>query len=95
MTKAYLQISMNIPAENRETAAAIYRQYLQPFLNTIKGAQSKELLVRAEGLQVLHGFETTEDAQAYLMSDLFNKDVVTALKPCLQNNPDIRIYSVV
>lgn len=86
---------MNISTNNRDAAAAIYRQYKEPFLTTIKGALSKELLLRTEGVQVLHGFETTGDAQAYLLSELFNNDVVTALRPYLQNNPDIRIYTVV
>jgi len=86
---------MNLRTEDREAAAAIYRRYKEPFLTTIKGALSKEWLLRAEGVQVLHGFETTGDAQAYLLSNLFNQDVVTALSPYLQNSPDIRIYAVV
>ena len=95
MTKAYLQISLNVNKENREHAAAVYYQYKIPFLETVKGALSKELLVREEGIQVLHGFEAARDAQEYLLSDLFNKDVVVALKPYLQYYPDIRIYGVV
>ncbi|MBJ5686638.1 hypothetical protein JGH00_22820 [Salmonella enterica subsp. enterica serovar London] len=46
-------------------------------------------------MQVLHGFETTAQAQAYLTSELFTKDVVEELKPFLNQAPDIRIYYVI
>ncbi|MCF3108357.1 hypothetical protein LL912_06165 [Niabella sp. CC-SYL272] len=95
MIKAYLQICMHIHPADRESATKVYHQYRAPFLQTVKGAVSKELLLHAEGVQVLHGFETYADAQEYLLSDLFNKNVVLALEPCLQQHPDIRIYSVV
>jgi hypothetical protein len=95
MTKAYLEITLNIAAENRGTAAAIYLKYKQPFLEIIKGASSKELLVRDEDVQVLHGFDSKEDANDYLKSDLFNNDVVKELLPCLAGSPEFRIYSVV
>jgi hypothetical protein len=32
------------------------------FLNTIAGGKSKEILVRSEIVQVLHGFDTAENA---------------------------------
>lgn len=94
MAKAYLEISLKINDADRENAAGVYNQYKAPFLEQIKGAISKELLIRDEDVQVLHGFESTQDAENYLSSDLFNKDVVVALKPYLQDNPDVRIYSV-
>ncbi|MBC5839770.1 hypothetical protein [Flavobacterium muglaense] len=94
MTKAYLEISLNIAVENRETAGGIYSKYKQPFLDSIKGASSKELLIRDEDVQVLHGFDTVENANAYLKSELFNNDVVKELAPLLSANPDIKIYSV-
>lgn len=93
MVKSYLQISLKIDISDRANAAGVYNQYKAPFLSGIKGAISKELLIRDEDVQVLHGFETKEDAQAYLISDLFNNDVVVALKPYLKDNPDVRIYS--
>ncbi|RGC65268.1 hypothetical protein C5N14_29480 [Micromonospora sp. MW-13] len=89
---AYLQISLDVSADNRPAAAGVYRQYKQPFLETVGGATSKELLVRDEDVQVLHGFATAADTQAYLSSDLFTKDVVTALQPYLNGAPDVRIY---
>lgn len=91
---AYLQISLDISNENRAAAAGVYQQYKTPFLTTIDGATSKELLVRDEDVQVLHGFKTVSQAQAYLSSPLFTQDVVEALKPYLNSAPEIRIYEV-
>jgi hypothetical protein len=56
------------------------------------GAESKDLLLRAEDVQVLHGFDSKANAESYLRSALFQKDVVTALKPCLLDDPEIRVY---
>lgn len=91
---AYLQITLNIPAGNRAAAAGIYQKYKAPFLGTIAGARSKELLVRDEDVQVLHGFDSQENAQAYLQSELFTADVVAGLKPLLAADPEVRIYAV-
>lgn len=91
---AYLQITLDISPENRAAAAGIYQKYKAPFLNTISGATSKQLLIRDEDVQVLHGFETAAQAQAYLSSALFINDVVEGLKPFLNTAPDIRIYDV-
>lgn len=88
----YLQITMTIPLEKRTTAAEIYKKYKTPFLNTIQGAVSKELLVRELDVQVIHGFETLNDAESYLQSELFTNDVVIELKPLFTVAPDIRIY---
>lgn len=88
----YLQITLKIDAANRAAAAAVYQKYKAPFLNTISGAKSKELLVRDDDVQVLHGFDTNDNAQAYLKSELFNADVVGALSPLLAAAPDVRIY---
>ena len=88
----YLAITLQIKPTNRSAAAAIYQRYKQPFLETVPGAKSKELLVRDEDVQVLHGFSSKENAAAYLKSDLFNRDVVAGLKPLLEAAPDVRIY---
>jgi len=45
-----------------------------------------------EDVQVLHGFDTTENATAYLSSALFTQDVVGGLSPLLKAEPEIRIY---
>ncbi|WP_333983570.1 hypothetical protein [Ectopseudomonas khazarica] len=90
----YLQITLQIAAANRAAAAEIYQKYKAPFLTTIAGAKSKELLVRAEDVQVLHGFDSQENASAYLQSELFRNDVVGGLKPLLDAAPDVRIYQV-
>jgi hypothetical protein len=89
---AYLEITLKVDDADRPSAAGVYEKYKQPFLDTITGATSKELLVRDEDVQVLHGFATAEDAKAYLATDLFAQDVVVALSPLLQASPEIRIY---
>ncbi|HEY5857969.1 MAG TPA: hypothetical protein VIW24_29045 [Aldersonia sp.] len=89
----YLEITMKIDDADRPAAAGIYQQYKQPFLDTIAGATSKELLVRDEDVQVLHGFATTDEAQAYLSTELFTQDVVGGLSPLLKADPEIRIYA--
>lgn len=88
----YLQITPKIADANRAAAAGIYQKYKAPFLNTIAGAKSKELLVREEDVQVLHSFDTKENADAYLQSELLTADVVGDLKPLLDAAPDVRIY---
>jgi hypothetical protein len=88
----YLQITLKIAPANRPAAAGVYQRYKTAFLGTIAGAKSKELLVRDEDVEVLHGFDTAEQASAYLSSRLFTSDVVGALKPLLDAEPDVRIY---
>ena len=92
--KAYLEITMRIDNVNRPAAAKVYTDYRAPFLNTIEGALTKELLIRDEDVQVLHGFDTVEHAAAYLNSKLFNADVVKGLKPLWSAEPEVKIYSV-
>jgi hypothetical protein len=89
----YLQISLNIAVKDRPAAAAIYNEFKTPFLAQSTGALSKDLLLRDEDVQVLHGFDSVENAKAYLGSALFTQDVVTALKPLLQSPPDVRVYA--
>jgi hypothetical protein len=90
---AYLEITLKIDAKDRTAAGAVYTKYKERFLKTIPGAQSKQLLIRDDDVQVLHGFATTAQAEAYLKSDMFNKDVVTSLSPLLKANPEVRIYA--
>ena len=92
--KAYLEITMKINETNRPAAAKVYTDYRQPFLDTIDGALTKDLLIRDEDLQVLHGFESAEHAQAYLSSDMFQNDVFVGLKPLWNADPDVKIYTV-
>ncbi len=91
---AYLQITLKIKNENRAAAAAVYGKYKQPFLDIIAGAKSKELLIRDEDVQVLHGFASEENARAYLTTEIFSNDVVGELKPLLEADPEVGIYSV-
>jgi hypothetical protein len=90
----YLQITLKIAVANRAAAAGVYQQYKGPFLDSIRGAQSKELLVRDEDVQVLHGFDHVDNATAYLQSTLFTDDVVAGLTPLLDAAPDVRVYQV-
>ena len=88
----YLQITLKVAPANRPAAAGIYQRYKARFLDTIVGAKSKELLVRDDDVQVLHGFDTAAQANAYLKTGLFTSDVGGALKPLLDAEPDVRIY---
>ena len=92
MAKAYLEITLKVSATDRPKAGAVYSKYKQPFLTTIPGAESKDLLLREEDVQVLHGFDSRASAEGYLTSELFGNDVVAGLKPYLTADPEIRIY---
>ncbi len=94
MTGAYLEITLKIDEANRGAAVGVYEKYKMPFLKNAVGAKSKELLVRGDDVQVLHGFQNTGDAEAYLNSELFTKDVVGELGPLLAADPEVRIYMV-
>lgn len=92
--KAYLEITMKINNNNRSAATKVYNDYRQPFLDTIKGALTKNLLIRDEDVQVLHGFDSVENAQAYLSSELFKNDVFVGLQPLWDADPEVKIYTV-
>jgi hypothetical protein len=89
----YLQINLNVAAQHRPAAAAVYNRFKAPFLAEAPGAKSKSLLLRDEDVQVLHVFDSVENANAYLDSAMFNQDVVSALGPLLQGPPDVRVYA--
>lgn len=91
---AYLQITLKVSETNRPAAADVYTKYLEPFLNTIPGATSKNLLIRDEDVQVMNGFSSKEAAEAYLTSEMFSKDIVSELGPLLDADPEISIYAV-
>lgn len=91
---AFLQITMKIKENDRPSAAKVYFDYREPFLQTIDGALTKNLLVRDEDVQVLHGFYNKEHAAAYLESEMFKKDVAKGLSPYFQADPEIRIFTV-
>ena len=92
MKKAVLEITLKVSGANRPKAGAVYAKYKPPFLDTIPGAESKELLLRDEDVQVLHGFDSRASAESYLTSSLFGNDIVCELKPLLSGAPEIRIY---
>ena len=70
-------------------AETIFRRQLD-----IEGALTKALLVRDEDVQVLHGFDSKEHAEAYLESEMFKNDVAKGLSPYFQADPEIRIFTV-
>ena len=88
---AYLEITMKIDAANRPAAARVYTDYREPFLKEIPGALTKDLLIRDEDVQVLHGFDSVEHAAAYLESEMFRNDVFVGLKPLWSADPEVRI----
>jgi len=90
----YLQITLKIRADRRPAAAEIYGRFKAPFLKSVAGAKSKELLVRDDDVEVLHGFDSKANAEAYLRNPLFERDVVSALAPLLDAPPDVRVYTV-
>ena len=91
---AYLEITLKIPTANRPAAANVYAEYRELFLRTIEGACTKDLLVRDEDVQVLHGFDSVEHAHAYLRSSMFQNDVYVGLKPLWTADPEVNIYKV-
>ena len=91
---AYLEITMKISEENRPAAAKVYADYRGPFLEKIEGALTKDLLVRDDDVQVLHGFDSVEHAQAYLETPMFTDDVFVGLRPTWDVDPEVRIYAV-
>lgn len=92
--KTYLEITMKINEVNRAQAAKVYYDYRDPFLKEIKGALTKDLLIREEDVQVLHGFDSEEHAKAYLESEMFKNDVFVGLQPLWEASPTISIYTV-
>lgn len=52
------------------------------------------MLVRDEDVQVLHGFDSVENAKAYLESEMFQNDVFVGLKDLWKQQPDVKIYAV-
>lgn len=92
---AYLEITMKIDNNNRKAAAKVYTDYRKPFLETIDGALTKDLLIRDEDVQVLHGFDSVEHAIAYLSSEMFKNDVFVGLQPLWSADPEVKIYSIV
>jgi hypothetical protein len=91
--QAYLEITLKVDPQDRAAAGAVYAKFKQPFLSKVPGAKSKELLIRDDDVQVLHGFATRKQAEAYLSSEIFTKDVVVGLKPLLKADPEVRIYT--
>jgi len=93
-TGAFLEITVQVAEEHRPADVGVYSKYRQPFLKQIDGAVSKDLLVRTDDVQVIHGFETVAQANAYLTATLFSNDIVGELGPLLAAASEIRVYAV-
>src|SRR5699024_5083241 len=88
-TMSYLEVTLQVNEADRPAAASVYTKYKQPFIQSIAGATCKELRVGDDDVQALHGFGPVADAQAYLDSELFTRDVLNELSPLLQAEPEI------
>jgi heme-degrading monooxygenase HmoA len=91
----YLQITLNVSLHKRKDALAKYYLYRDTILQTVNGIKTMELLMREDDFQVLHIFDSKDNANAYQTSDFFINDVMGALKPLLEGDPYIRIYQTV
>jgi hypothetical protein len=56
--QAILEITMKVSDADRPKAGAVYAKYKPPFLASVPGAKSKDLLLREEDVQVLHSFDS-------------------------------------
>ncbi|WP_312743435.1 hypothetical protein [Sphingobacterium multivorum] len=94
MTTAYLQIVLKMNSSNRGELTSTYNKFKDLFREQIKGAKTQELLFSDEDIQLLYGFDTYEDAEAFLSTELYNNIILVALKPLISNNPEIKICHV-
>lgn len=94
MAKAYLQITLKINTADKGAVSGVYNKFRTLFLEQIQGAISIELLIGDEYIQLLHSFDTAEEAQDFLSTELYNNDVLVAVKPFIVNTPEVRIYVV-
>jgi len=94
MAKAYLDIILTIQGLDRAGVTAVYNLYKEPFLKTVNGALSDELLIHIDDLRILQGFKSREDAQCYFLSKFCTSDFITSLKPDIIGNPNVKIYEV-
>ncbi len=94
MAKAYLQITLKVNAVDKGAVSGVYHKFRALFLEQIQGATSIELLIGDEYIQLLHSFDTAEEAEAFLSTELYNNDMLVALKPFIVDTPEVRIYDV-
>ena len=92
--RSFLQITLVVPTPKREEAITkVFLPGRQRFLDRIPGAVTMDLLVREEDLQVLHGFDTMENASAYLKSPI-GKEILGQLAEISDGKPSIAVYNV-
>ncbi len=92
--RAYLQMTLQIPQTKREEAITkVYLPNRQRFLERVAGAVSMDMLVREEDLQILVGFDTLENARAYLASSA-GKEITSQLAGYARKEPVTAFYDV-
>lgn len=92
--RGFLQVTLSIPAPRREKAISrIFLPARQHFLERVLGAVSMDMLVRDEDVQVLHGFDTYENARTYLNSGVF-KEFMAQLGETADKEAIAALYNV-
>lgn len=93
MEKAYLSVNMKIDSGKLPEVTRVYTSYWEQFLKTIHGARTKDLVIRNEDVQILHSFNSVEDAVGFLSSEMFQKAVFIDLQPYWNDELNVRIYT--
>lgn len=92
--RAFLQVTLIIPAARREEAISrVFLPARPRLLERVPGAVSIDFLVRDKDVQVLQGFDTFENASAYLESGIF-KEFIGQLGDLAEKEPVIALYNV-
>ncbi|PUV23897.1 MULTISPECIES: hypothetical protein [Sphingobacterium] len=94
MAKAYLQVTLKINNSDKGAVSGIFDKFRDSFIDQIKGATSIELLIGDGYIQLLHVFDTVEDAHAFLSTELYNNNILFALKSLMVDTPQVSIYAV-
>ncbi len=87
MQTEYLEITLKIDDIDRSAAAGVYAKYKKPFLDTVSGALSKELLLREDDVQVLHGFAASSGDSRPLRSSVLKRVWLRRSVSCLAGLP--------
>ena len=93
MEKAYLSVNMKIDSSRLPEVTKVYTNYWEKFLRTIHGARTKDLVIRNEDVQILHSFNSVEDAVGFLSSEMFQRAVFIDLQPYWNDELNVRIYT--
>lgn len=92
--KAYVVLTADVPADKRDSASRDYYMNKASFLNDIDGAVNKELLKRDQDLMIVAGFSSLDSANAFLSTELYQKDIFTGMKKYSSKEPVVQVYCV-